>query len=84
MNLPQSRKAFDLAGQAFARLGSVASNGDAFRDEFVPVHSDDSASWADYRDQETKGHRTPNFGTWWNAMAYHSLTCNPAHTLERN
>lgn len=72
MNLPQSRKAFDLAEQAFGRLGSVASNGDAFRDEFVPCIAMIQRV-GPIIDQEKKGHRTHNFGTWWNAMAHHPL-----------
>jgi hypothetical protein len=72
VNLSQSQKALSLAEQAFDRLTAVATDSEAFRDEFVPCIGMIQRVGS-IIDHETKGHRTQDFGIWWTSTSQDPL-----------
>jgi hypothetical protein len=64
MQLPRSRTALRQATQAVEELRAAKDSPDLFRDRFVSTLGMVQRVGS-IIDQETKGHRTPEFGKWW-------------------
>jgi hypothetical protein len=72
MILKRGRKALDQAEQAFAELSATATDSDRFRDEFASCIGMVQRV-GPIIDEESKGHRTHAFGSWWQVTAQDPL-----------
>jgi hypothetical protein len=66
MRLDRTRKATEQAGRALVDLESTVDDSDRFRDEFVSCISMIQRVGS-ILDEESKGHRTAEFGQFWKA-----------------